>query len=76
MIKFDNVGGRKFAFSVLVLLINLGLILFHYLGEQNWVTIVLGLTAVYVGGNVAHHYTVKNQPANLDKSGENNAESK
>lgn len=63
---FDNVGGRKFAFSVFIVLVNLGLILFHFIGEQNWVTIVLGVIAVYIGGNVAHQYVTKDTTETID----------
>ncbi|MCE1175992.1 MAG: hypothetical protein LWW76_02600 [Burkholderiales bacterium] len=48
-----NLGGRKFVFSVAVVILSFILVLFGFMGEENWVVVSLGVTGMFVGGNVA-----------------------
>lgn len=66
MTIFDNAGGRKFVFAIGIVLTNLLLIVLGYITEQSWVTIILGVITVYIGGNVAHHYVASSNKTNAD----------
>lgn len=58
---FDNYGGRKFFIALIVILLSAGLVVFGFVGESNYTTIILGVVGIYIGGNVAQK-TFTSQP--------------
>lgn len=72
---FETIGGRKFAASVLVIILSALLVIFGMVGETNYTTIVLGVIGIYVSGNVAQKTFSKTKEGELnDVSNNNNAE--
>lgn len=55
----EEIGGRKFIFSILLTIFSFALVITGFVDAEVWLTFVKFLLATYVAGNVATKLVIK-----------------
>ena len=58
----DQLGGRKWVYTLLVTVLGFSLVLFHYATAQQFFSFIVIIAGMYIGGNLGDQYIASKTP--------------